>query len=216
MGNSSGDYKKPSAIWKLSDTISIVEAALLLLDIEPQGISENIECWDDDKKPDGYLAARNALESSIKKKSLEGEMNYVVFESPNGGYDEDYQRFDYSSSHVDRLALTNWLAIRGFSCSTFPPLTDNPIGFRDPNHPRYSAKLAAVAEAWENYDESSTEPGTPKQRLMKWLRLNAARFGLANEEGFPMDNVIEELAKVANWATAGGAPRQNSEEPIPF
>lgn len=216
MADSSSDYQKPSAIWKLSDAVSIVEAALLILEIEPQGISDSVENWGDEAKPDGYLAARNALESSIKKKSLEGELNYVVFESPNGGYDEDYQRYDYSTSHVDALALTNWLAIRGYFCSTFPPFNDRPTGFRDDKHPRYSKKLAAVVEAWEAFDANSKEVGRPKQRLKKWFRLNAARFGFTGEDGKPSESVIEELAKIANWDPSGGAPKQSSEEPDPF
>lgn len=216
MANSSDEYKKPSAIWKLSDTVSIVEAALLILEIEPQGVSAYIEDWGDDKKPDGYLAARGALTSSIDKKNLEGKMKCVVFQGPNGGYDEDQFSIDYHTSHVETLALAKWLAERGYSCSTFAPPSDQSIGFRDAKHPRYAPKLAAVAEAWEAYDESSAEPGTPKQRIAKWLRLNAPRFGLAGDDGSPMENVIEELAKVANWATTGGAPKLSSEEPDPF
>tara|TARA_R110002124_G_scaffold206179_2_gene372624 strand:+ start:1393 stop:2043 length:651 start_codon:yes stop_codon:yes gene_type:complete len=214
--NSSDDYRTPSAIWKLAEILSIVEATLLILEIEPQGLSDSIETWTDDSKPEGYLAARKALESSIRRDCLEGQMNYAVIESPNGGYEEDYQRIDYHTSHVDARDLARWLAQRGYSCAAFPAPGEQSTGFRDRNHPRYAAKLAAVAEAWEAFDESSGASGTPKQRLTIWLRLNAARFGLTGDDGRPMENVIEELAKVANWATTGGAPRQNSEEPIPF
>jgi len=216
VGNSSDDYKKPSAIWKLSETVSIVEAALLILEIEPQGISENIERWDDDRKPEGYLAAKNALESSIKSENLKGRIIHVFAANPNGGYDEDWQNIDYHTSSVDRLALAKWLAILGYSCSTFPPFHDKPAGFRDPKHSRYSKKLAAVVEAWEAFDENSKETGRAKQRLKKWFRLNAARFGFTGEDGKPSESVIEELAKIANWDTSGGAPKQCSEEPFPF
>lgn len=197
-------------------TLSIVEATLLILEIEPQGLSDCIEDWADERKPDGYLAARKALEASINRELLEGKMVNVLFESPHGGFEEDYQKLDYNTSYVCALDLAQWLARRGYSCSTFPATNEQSTGFRDENHPRYAAKLAAVVEAWEAFDESSDEPGTPKQRLMKWLRLNAARFDLTGENGSPMENVIEELAKVANWATSGGAPKQSSEEPIPF
>ncbi|WP_417490414.1 hypothetical protein [Maricaulis sp.] len=216
MANSSDDHQKPSAIWKLAETVSIVEAALLILEIEPQGLSDSIETRADDDKPKGYLAARKALESSIRGDCLEGQINYVVLENPNGGYEEDYQRIDYHTSQVDARDLARWLAQRGYSCSTFPARDEQSTGFRDRNHPRYAAKLAAVAEAWEAFDESAGAPGTPKQRLTIWLRLNAARFGLTGDDGRPMENVIEELAKVGNWATTGGAPKQTLDDPIPF
>lgn len=208
------EKKYPSELWKLSSTVSIVEAALLLLDLEPQSYSQNIENWDDNDKPDGYLAARNALTSAVRSKIVEGELNHWTYHNQNGGIEIDHESFDYHTSYVDVESLVKWLTGRGYSCSTFAAPTDHATGFRDPDHPRYSAKLAAVAEAWEKYDES--EPGTPKQRIAKWLRLNAARFGLTDKDGSPMENVIEDLAKVANWATTGGAPvKQNQEEADP-
>jgi hypothetical protein len=217
VSNSGDAYKEPSTIWKLSNTVSIVEAVLLILEIEPQGVSASIEKQSDHRKPDGYLAARNALASAIRMKAIEGELCHQTYENEQGGgYETDYERIDYHTSTVDVASLVNWLAERGYACSTFAPPNEQSAGFRDPNHPRYAAKLAAVTEAWEEYDESSTEPGTPKQRIAKWLRLNAARFGLTGDDGSPMENVIGDLAKVANWATSGGAPRQNDDEPDPF
>jgi hypothetical protein len=216
MANTSDFYQRPSPIWKLSETLSVVEATLLILEIEPQGQSDTIEDLADAYKPDGYLATKKALESSIRREALGGWLSPVLVEAASGGYDEDYQRVDYHASHVDVVDLRRWLAERGYSCSTFSAHGQECTGYRDPNHPRYAAKLAAVVEAWEAFDESSDERGTVKQRLMKWLRLNAARFGLTGDDGAPMENVIEELAKVANWATSGGAPKKTSEEPVPF
>lgn len=211
------EYKLPAELWKLAATVSVVEAALLLLDIEPQGISEYIERWADDRKPERYLAARNAITSAIQKEQLDGAMIHPTYENAvGGGIEMDYERFDYHLSHVDVASLANWLDQRGYSCSTFPAPSAHSTGFRNPDHPRYSAKLAAVVEAWESYDEESTAPGTPKQRLIIWLRLNAARFGLTGEDGKPSESVIEEIAKIANWATTGGAPRSVSEDDLPF
>lgn len=216
MANSSGDYRRPSAIWKLVETVSVVEATLLILEIEPQGLSCSVEDLADDQKPEGYLATRSALESSIHNNRLKGEMSTAVVEMPIAATKEDYRRLQFHSSFVDARDLARWLALREYSCSTFPAPAEQTTGFRDRNHPRYAAKLTAAVEAWEAFDESSDESGTPKQRLMKWLRLNAARFGLTGDNGAPMENVIEELAKVANWATSGGAPKQTSEEPEPL
>jgi len=47
----------------------------------------------------------------------------------------------------------------------------------------------------------------PKQVLLKWLRENAASYGLTDGEGKPMETSINEIAKIANWQAKGGAPK---------
>jgi hypothetical protein len=48
---------------------------------------------------------------------------------------------------------------------------------------------------------------TAKQAINVWLRRNAARFGLTKEDGNPNDQGIEDVSKIANWDTKGGAPK---------
>ncbi|RIJ23959.1 hypothetical protein D1224_06840 [Henriciella barbarensis] len=210
------EYRLPSDLWLLSSTVSVVEATLLLLNIEPQSVSQFVEGWDDDKKPVHYIAARNALVGAIRGEQVSGELVPQTYEKfPQGGIEVDYERIDHHASYVYVQSLASWLCERGFDNTIFARSGEKKSGFRDPSHPRYSAKLVAAVEAWEAFDEDSNERGTPKQRLAKWLRLNAARFGLTNDDGKPSENVIEELAKIGNWATTGGAPKQKSDEPGP-
>jgi hypothetical protein len=219
------NYKIPSKLWAHATTVSIVEAALLLLEIEPQGVSGVIENLANDQLPGGYLAAKRSLVSAIQAGKLQGELIPPVYDSPIGDFEVILElpsrsieagndEIDYHASNLETLALAKWLAERNQPSSVFA-LPDEKTGPRDETHPRYSPKLAAVVEAWESYDEASTEPGTPKQRLAKWLRLNAARFGLTRDDGSPSESVIDGLAKVANWATSGGPPRKDSEDPEP-
>ncbi|MCB1451540.1 MAG: hypothetical protein KDJ67_15760 [Nitratireductor sp.] len=206
-----------SPFWRLAETVNVVQAALLIAGIEPQGTAEYVEKWDPEKRPRNYVAARDAIVSAILKQSLDGSIAYEELNSHDRGGipDYDYNSIDHLASSVSVPSIISWLAKRGFQTSAFgQPKTELP-GFRDPSHPRYSFKLAAVVEAWEQYDPESKEGGTVKQRLMKWLRLNASRFQLTDDEGKPSENVIEELAKVANWATTGGAPRVNPSQPEP-
>lgn len=207
------EYKRPSEFWRLSETVSVIEATLLTLDIEPQSMSQYVEGWDDDRKPEGYVAVRNALIAAIKSGVLAGEIIYPAYEDPEtGDIEPDYSRTNFHTSLVNLTALANWLMERDYFVSFFTYSRKAEAGFRDKSHPRYSAKLAAVVEAWEAFDEESGEPGTVKQRIEKWLRLNAARFGLTNDDGNPSETVIKSLATVANWATGGGAPKQSSDE----
>jgi hypothetical protein len=205
-----------SPFWRLAEQVSVVQAALLIIGVEPQGIADYVENWDDDKRPANYRAARDAIRSAIEKEVLEGKIGYFEVD-PNAFNTPEvaHSIIDYRASTVSVPSLIRWLEERGFESTAFGTQKDELAGFRDPTHLRYSHKLAAVVEAWEQYDSESKEPGTPKQRLMKWLRLNAAKFELTDDDGKPSENVIEELAKVANWATAGGAPKSKFSQPDP-
>ena len=81
--------------------------------------------------------------------------------------------------------------------------------FLNKQSPCYAPKLAAAIEAWkavsENPDAKSGK--SVKQAITKWLRINASRFGLHKEDGSPNEQGIEEIAKISNWETKGGAPK---------
>lgn len=199
----------PDPLWLLSTRVSIVEAALLLLNIEPQGVSDFVESRIDDHKPPGYLAARNAIATALHAGEIDGRIAHPVVEMPDGDFQENVTAIA-SWSTVNLASLRRWLKDRNFSCG-FLDLADQPsAAFMDPAHPRYSPKLAAAVEAWEAFDEHADATGRPKQRLLIWLRKNAARFGLTNDDGNPTESALEEIAKVANWSTGGGAPRRRS------
>lgn len=79
----------------------------------------------------------------------------------------------------------------------------------DEDHPRYSAKLAACVSAWYAI-ETAAPNKTVKQTLERWFRENAAQFGLVDDEGNPLHDVVAELAKVVNWNKKGGAPKTSA------
>ena len=197
-----------SELWLLADYISVIDAALLMVDIEPQGTSQYVENWDDDKKPLGYVAASTAIVSCVGSKALKGYLHEAVERDRLGNVNSE-PFFDFASSTVEVESLRKWLGSKGYTnCFFFR--TEKRSGFRDPAHPRYAPKLAAAVEAWESFDDQEITPGTPKQRIEKWLRLNAPRFGLVNDEGKINETAIGELGKICNWQTKGGAPKAMS------
>jgi len=211
-----------SPLWLLADRLSIVEAALLLVDIEPQGTSEHVENWVDSSKPTGYVAARRAILSALLNKRIEGAINRVFEEDGRGNFQET-DKIDPGQSWVETESLRDWLRVRGFQGVFFSfGAAESAPAYLDRSHPRYAPKLAAAVEAWEAHSESDRTPGTAKQKLQRWLRLNASRFGLVDEDGKPTETVIEEISKISNWARTGGAPRQKKDsgpdfdDEIPF
>lgn len=205
-----------SPLWLLAEEYRVVDATLLILGLEPQGQADQIAFNINTEKtlPVGFDAAKNALSSALKTQAIEGNQVLEEEEVYNQGYRPLPGSVDIYKSTVNRDSLILWLEERNFTdCYFFP--TSEKTGFRDPEHPRYSAKLAAVVEAWESFDPDASDSGTAKQRIAKWLRLNAGRYNLTSEDGSPSESVIEELSKVANWATSGGAPRQTEDKPDP-
>jgi hypothetical protein len=212
------DYetKAISPVWLLADRLSIIEAALLLVDIEPQGASEFVENWTDSEKPAGYVAARRAIVSAIQNKRVQGSVNWA-FEEDMRGQRQETDRIDYAQSWLETESLRKWLGERGFHSAFFGLGQESKTpGYLDPAHARYAPKLAAAVEAWESFNESERGAGTAKQNLSRWLRLNASRFGLVDEDGKPTESVIGEIAKIANWARTGGAPRLQPESTADF
>lgn len=100
--------------------------------------------------------------------------------------------------------LKRWLS----SHQLFPPyFFEQPVppDYLNPQHPRYAPKLALAIRAWQATHD--TEKCSPKQALESSLRIHAAAFGLVNADGQPINQVIEECGKVANWQPQGGAPK---------
>ena len=209
------EEKAPHQIWLLAREVSLTEAALLVIGVEPQGISDYVEKWEANNRPAGYLAAREAIVSAIRCGDVAGIIDPESYVAENGTRIGIVDTIDYHLSRVEMISLRTWLDKCGYSDTFLRLDSSHETGFRDKEHPRYSAKLAAAVEAWENYHEDLHPSATPKQRLAIWLRLNAARFGLTMDTGLPSETVVEDLAKVANWATVGGAPKQVAEESDP-
>lgn len=207
-------YHTPHPIWLLSPEVSIVEAALLTINVEPQGISQYIEGWDEDKLPEGYLAARKAIASAVSREEVAGVIEPFYERDPHGAVVAT-EGTDFHSSRVTLRSLREWIQQQGYAESCLKLTDKHEEGFRDPGHQRYSSKLAAVVAAWEEFDDSISKAGTVKQKLEIWLRKNAARFDLLDEEGKPRETLIGRLAQIANWAPTGGAPKKSVEEPSP-
>lgn len=196
-----------SSWWRLAEKLSVIEATLLILGIEPQGNADTVDNSNAAYQPTGYLAVKAAIVAGLQSKALKGYLINLMFQNSMGNWEEDHTRYDLANSRVEVGSLISWLSDRGFSSGYFFADGTSKQGFRDKGHPRYARKLAAAVAAWEAYDESESSVGTAKQQMQKWLRLNAAAYGLTDDDGKPSESVISSIAQMSNWATAGGAPK---------
>lgn len=207
-------YRTPSRIWLLASDVTVVEAVLLLLEIEPQEVADEIERWAEENQPPNYRAAKQAIVSALLNGETLGHLQALDGAFIEVGASVPFYAVDVAASKVNFYSFREWVEERGYQ-NEFLALPKRLADVSDPDHPRYAPKLAAAIAAWESFSEIEGAVGTVKQRIEKWLRLNAARFDLVDDEGNPQETVIQQIAKVANWSTAGGAPPMDQREIAP-
>ena len=215
--------------WRLCDELSVIQAALLIVDEDPAVSQEYILGWDSQNRPRGFDAAFAALKNSIKSSSLAAIVRWDSYDSIEvcssnfGDYDDCSKLVDTSNGaelyvktvpnwHDTTIRvedLRDWLKHRGLKSGFFFPQASDIPDYLDPNNANYAPKLAAAICAWETVtlDPSLIKATTAKQSMVKWLRQNAGRYGLTKEDGNPNEQGIEEIAKIANWDAKGGAPK---------
>src|SRR5262249_53613236 len=114
----------------------------------------------------------------------------------------------WHSSFVHVSQLRTWLAERGIASGFFAGPAADVDDIENPFGRCYAPKLAAANAAWKavTSDPRRSRGKSPKQALTQWLTEHAKESGLLNKDGTPNATGIEEVAKVANWQPAGGAP----------
>ncbi len=194
--------------WRLCEELTIFQAALLTLSIDPSGSEAYCEDKQIHIRPFGYEPAKIAIGNALRKGLVKGTLVPRYKHVDEDTLEPIEGSVDILLSSVEVESLRSWLASRGFNAGFFfPDIADKP-DYLDPQNPRYAPKLAAAVRAWQ----AVTDPGkkSPKQALEKWLRENAARFGLVDDDGNPINQAVDDCSKVANWNQSGGAPKTPS------
>lgn len=200
--------------WRLAEELSIAQAALLVAGVDPQSLASEVEKLPHDSRPPRYEAAKHAIKSALLNDRVRGECLEELDYDLNGnqtGFIPDTVDVHRSVVNVDSLRA--WLEERGFQSGFFFPATATTPDYLDKSHERFAPKLAAAVRAWLATENNESLKGRhPKQALQKWLRENAAEFGLTDDEGKPMETTIGEIAKIANWRPTGGAPKTPGQD----
>ena len=195
--------------WRLNDQLTIIQAAILACGDDPSTMQGYVESQQAIDQPQGYVATKTAISNALRNGEIDGELVPLVAQD----FDENQRveienSIDLEASWVKVGSLRSWLSSCGIRTGFFFAAEPGEQDYLDPNHPRYAPKLAAAVEAWLATGDSSAIRGrSVKKSLIKWLRKNAAKFGLSDKDGKPNETGIEEIAKVANWQPIGGAPK---------
>ncbi|WP_375704520.1 hypothetical protein [Bartonella sp. AD328YNZD] len=208
--------------WLLrSQKLTILQAALLIAGLNPlvckfpgEYSPEDSDIYEGEERvPFDKIALFRAVYNEIVRVVEEGKLRVEWYYHRDfwGGRWHENPIVQDSSVSLDNLK--EWLLLCGKRPKVFFPeddsrdVKDQKYAFQDPTHPRYAPKLAAIVAAWEAVSEA--EGGkTVKGTLIKWLQQNADQYDLRNKKnGKLKEDVIEQLASIANWEPTGGAPK---------
>jgi hypothetical protein len=205
--------KNSLLVWKLCDEVHLNEAILLMCGILPEG--ENLDLinnYNHGDWPKGTRPLGTFLKTALANQQLEGRV-----------VDIDDEYYDYNKRSIESInvlkstikvhSLTKLLIERGVRDSFFNDgHSQEKAEYLDDTNPYFAPKLAAAVRAWKitTLDEFR-DKRTPKQNAEKWLRENAAAYGLNIEDtGLPNESAIAEIAKIVNWKPQGGATKTPS------
>ena len=186
--------------WRFCDDLSVVQAALLIVGEDPSQIQDHVDSNSPQNRPAGYDAVLTALVNAIFAKRLRAKIGYT-------GEDETLVSWHATTVRVEDLRI--WLRSKGVTTGFFFPEERAGPDYLSTIHPSYSPKLAAAIQAWKAVaaDAELRTGRSVKQALNVWLRQHANEFGLTKEDGNPNEQGIEDISKIANWDTKGGAPK---------
>lgn len=247
MGLSALDY------WRLSEELSVVDAAILITGNNPETKAEELlpdgdSEWKQRTTYDGFDATFKALRNDILANRLKATLgmrarervyDYSAYGQPEvkiweGGTEFKFElilqlnnqnlrlfhnrKIDDQSELSDVYMLTEpdwtqttvfvsdlkaWLDGKGIYPDFFFP-KGKAEGFRERTHARYSPKLACAVEAWEKVTRPLPNKSV-KESVSQWVQSNGVLFGMADGDGVVPTKAVEEVAKVVNWSTKGGA-----------
>ena len=160
---------------------------------------------DEEKVTYDMLVARNLGESggySNQKVGGATKLNFSVEDIRGETYLYIWKEPNWDQSTVEVIDIKKWLLNKGVNSDFFFPF-GNKASVKNPENPRYAAKLACALAAWENVVNKA--PGkSVKQTLQGWVQSNGVQYGLG-EGGVVSPTAALEVAKIANWDTKGGA-----------
>ena len=200
--------------WKQYHQLTVDEAMNLISGFEP-GTYKFCGAKESEMPPNSVHIYR-ALVDDFKKFNIITQINGETADWPNicrlVHPDEFFNPYSswWATALLQVADIKDWLKKRGFKSDFFD--TDNADNTEEAKVPdclndkldKYPPKLAAAVQVWEEFSSGRERilPGrTLKQCMEKWLEGKADEFNLSNQ-------AIEEIAKVANWETKGGAPKQ--------
>lgn len=146
--------------WRFCDELTVVQAALLIVDQDPSGIAEYVQGWHPVDKPTGYAAVFSALQLSIIGERLEATTTFRSLDYQHPDVEHPINRVDWQATRVGVDDLKAWLEARGVQSGFFFPVGPVTAEYLDTKNESFAPKLAAAVQAWKAVQQS--ELPTPR------------------------------------------------------
>jgi hypothetical protein len=200
-------------LWRKCPYLTVDEAMNLILGFVPGKYW--FDYMSESKMPSKAVPVYKALIKAIREFGLclyfngteatdEATLNRLNVVS----YDEYLHSCWWHEGKIRTEDLKNWLRREGFPSAFFEIKPANIPDYMNKDLEEHSYKLAAAIEAWEYfYTHGLTNPKKSlKENIEDWLTENANRLNLLYNKKVSQ-TAIEEIAKIVNWKTEGGAPK---------
>ena len=141
---------EPLDFWRLCDELSVVQAALLIVEVDPSKCMSYVEDWELEKRPAGYAAAKAAICGALQCKNVTG----TIIPFYNDRFDGEYKiegSLDPGKSRLQVGSLKTWLAKRGIKTGFFfpegsesPDYLDWPRARRQANSLNFEPRVSTI------------------------------------------------------------------------
>ena len=218
-----------SEYWRLCDELTVQQAVLLIVGIDPASEAAECEHWKPQERPRGYDPVKQALSTALRKGAIAGTNALVEIHDINGCPIDAYpDTTDVYASTVEAASLVQWLRSRGMNTGFFFPQEDSTSGepdYLNPKHLRFSFKLAAAVRVWQAMEDENLRRGKgPIPAMEDWLGSRYKELGLVHrqsnrksgyEKGDRNGGAITQVATIANWNPDGGPPETPAAQNLP-
>tara|TARA_Y100001934_G_scaffold95691_1_gene118152 strand:+ start:1928 stop:2644 length:717 start_codon:yes stop_codon:yes gene_type:complete len=205
---------------RLSEHMTIPTAAACIVGIKPSYTTADYCSLEVSKAVDSRPcitpinaalgACYESLRTAIILKTLSAQIEMTPFDYDTAELCPEActpQEIDWLSTYITRQGLITWLDARGLRAKFFFAKNDDNASYLDPEHPRFSPKLAASVKAWLAFEDSELYQGKGvTDALREWLEVHYKKLGLTHQNK-KSQNAIEQVVSVTNWNLKGGSPK---------
>jgi len=206
-----------ASLWRLARKLTIVQAAILMIEGDPSQIEVYWDLRLDQPKV-GTDQSRQFLPAFCILKEAAEDEGYQGLSVTFGRDESGYRCWDLTTVSVDELR--EFLHRRGMRGGFFaleePASISDTIslvqgevesGFLKSQNTFYAPELALAVSAWEAVTQNHSSKRSPKDNLREWIERNWQTVWTDSSAKAPSKEAVERIATLANWKPAGGAPK---------